>query len=484
MHWEPAAETRIGRRVYLSNFAILSMASPTLILTLLGLSSASYYLGWRRSINLASDGVQRLHSLPGYYGLYTALWAGIPALMLVALWLSLEGALITELVSAGLPDEIRNLPPERLNLVLNDIKNLASGDIISRSVDSTMQAAADHYRRLGSMSSMGLAVAALLVAGLCGSLAWRTIAPAQRARNAVEKAIKIFFVMSSTVAVLTTLGIILSVLFESLRFFHAVPLTSFLFGLEWSPQTAIRADQVGASGAFGVIPLFAGTMLISFIAMLVAVPIGLFSAIYLSEFASEKLRAIAKPLLEILAGVPTVVYGFFAALTVAPYVRNLGESLGLNVASESALAAGFVMGIMIIPFVSSLSDDVINAVPQSMRDGSYAVGATHAETIRRVIIPAALPGIVGGILLAVSRAIGETMIVVMAAGLAANLTANPLAAVTTVTVQIVSLLTGDQEFDSPKTLAAFALGLVLFAVTLILNVVALHVVRKYREQYE
>jgi phosphate transport system permease protein len=288
----------------------------------------------------------------------------------------------------------------------------------------------------------------------------------------------------SSIAIVTTLGIVLSVLFESIRFFQRVPITEFLFGLNWSPQTALRADQVGASGAFGAVPLFAGTLLISFIAMMVAGPIGLMVAIYLAEYAPRKMRTVAKPLLEILAGVPTVVYGFFAALVVAPQVRAMGVTLGLDVASESALAAGLVMGIMIIPFVSSLSDDVINAVPQAMRDGAYALGATKAETIKQVIIPAALPGIVGGFLLAVSRAIGETMIVVMAAGLAANLTANPLEAVTTVTVQIVTLLVGDQEFDSAKTLAAFALGLVLFAVTLVLNVIALHVVRKYREQYE
>ena len=293
-----------------------------------------------------------------------------------------------------------------------------------------------------------------------------------------------FLMASSTIAILTTVGIVLSVLFESLRFFQAVPVTEFIFGAEWSPQTAIRADQVGASGAFGAIPLFAGTLLISFIAMLVAVPVGLMSAIYLAEYARPGVRAVVKPLLEVLAGIPTVVYGFFAALTVAPFIRGLGESVGLDVASESALAAGLVMGVMIIPFVSSLSDDVINAVPQAMRDGAYALGSTRSETIKKVVIPAALPGIVGGVLLAVSRAIGETMIVVMAAGLAANLTANPLRAVTTVTVQIVTLLTGDQEFDSPKTLAAFALGLVLFVVTLGLNVVALQVVRKYREQYE
>lgn len=247
---------------------------------------------------------------------------------------------------------------------------------------------------------------------------------------------------------------------------------------------AMRADQAGSSGSFGAVPVLAGTFMISGIALAVAVPIGLMSAIYLSEYAGRRVRAWAKPIMEILAGVPTVVYGFFAALVVAPFIRDSGALFGLSVSSESALAAGLVMGVMIIPFVSSLSDDVINAVPQAMRDGSYGLGATKSETILRVIVPAALPGIVGGVLLAASRAIGETMIVVMAAGLSANLTANPLQAVTTVTVQIVTLLVGDQEFDSPKTLVAFALGLLLFIITLILNVIALYVVRKYREQYE
>jgi phosphate transport system permease protein len=290
--------------------------------------------------------------------------------------------------------------------------------------------------------------------------------------------------IASIVAVLTTIGIVMSLLFESIRFFERVSPFEFIFGTTWSPQTALRADQVGSSGTFGAIPVFAGTLLITLIAMAVAVPIGLMAAIYMAEYASPTTRAIVKPLLEILAGIPTVVYGFFAALTIGPALRNWGEAIGLNVASESALAAGLVMGVMIIPFVSSLSDDVINAVPQSLRDGSYALGATQSETIRQVILPASLHGIVGAILLAVSRAIGETMIVVMAAGLSANLTANPLEAVTTVTVQIVTLLVGDQEFDSAKTLAAFALGLVLFLVTLALNIVALHVVRKYREEYD
>jgi phosphate transport system permease protein len=289
---------------------------------------------------------------------------------------------------------------------------------------------------------------------------------------------------ASCIAVLTTLGIVLSVVFEAARFFSIVPAHQFLFGLDWSPQMAIRADQVGSSGAFGAVPLFAGTLLISAIAMIVAVPIGLYSAIYLAEYARPGVRKIVKPLLEVLAGVPTVVYGFFAVITVGPMLRGFGESLGLSVSGESALAAGLVMGIMIIPFVSSLADDMITAVPQSLRDGAYALGATRSETIKQVVLRAALPGIVGGVLLAISRAIGETMIVVMAAGLTANLTINPLEAVTTVTVQIVTLLVGDQEFDSPKTLAAFALGLVLFVVTLMLNVIALYVVRKYREQYE
>jgi phosphate transport system permease protein len=286
------------------------------------------------------------------------------------------------------------------------------------------------------------------------------------------------------VAVLTTIGIVFSVLFETIRFFGKVSPFEFLFGLQWSPQTALRADQVGSSGAFGIVPLIVGTLLITFIAMLVAGPIGLFAAIYMAEYASPRVRSLAKPILEILAGIPTVVLGFFAALTVAPSIRGWGESFGLDVASESALAAGLVMGMMIIPFVSSLSDDVINAVPQSLRDGSYALGATQSETIKRVILPAALPGIVSAMMLAISRAVGETMIVVMAAGLAANLTINPLEAVTTVTVQIKTLLVGDQEFDSAKTLSAFALGFVLFFFTLVLNFIALRIVQRYREQYD
>jgi phosphate transport system permease protein len=462
------------------------MQLSVLLLVLLGAMALAFHVGRRRSLATVGgrSGVRKLHSLPAYYGFYAALWAGLPALLIAGLWVFFEGSIITAMVVEQLPAEMRELPPDRLGLLVNDITNLANGNIVSGDVDAAMQQAADHMNELRAIGKIALGVVALSVALAAGSLAWRAIGPRMRARNRVELIVTGLLMVSSLIAILTTVGIVLSVLFESFRFFQKVPITEFLFGLEWSPQTALRADQVGASGAFGAVPLFAGTLLISVIALFVAVPIGLMSAIYLSDYAGPKLRSYAKPVLEVLAGVPTVVYGFFAALTLAPAIRGAGESIGLTVSSESALAAGLVMGIMIIPFVSSLSDDVINAVPQSLRDASYALGATRSETIRQVVLPAALPGIMGGVLLAASRAIGETMIVVMAAGLSANLTANPLDSVTTVTVQIVTLLVGDQEFDSAKTLAAFALGLLLFVVTLGLNIVALHIVRKYREQYE
>ncbi|MDZ7599012.1 MAG: phosphate ABC transporter permease subunit PstC [Desulfobacterales bacterium] len=461
------------------------MTPITLLIIVLILSSVFYFVGRKRAFAVAGGkGARGLHSLPTYYGALTALWCAIPALLVFCLWQMFETAIVTNLVIGDLPDQIRMLPPERLGLVINDIRNLVSGNIVSGEIDPVMQMAADRYRNVQAISMAALTVIALALAVLAALFVRQKINPGMRARNHVETVVKIILILCSTIAVFTTVGIVLSVLYESIRFFKIIPLTDFLFGLEWSPQMAIRADQVGSSGAFGAIPVFLGTAMISVIALTVAVPIGLMSAIYLSEYAGKKFRDAAKPLMEILAGIPTVVYGFFAALTVAPFIRNSGGMLGMDISSESALAAGLVMGIMIIPFVSSLSDDVINAVPQALRDGAYGLGATRSETIRHVVIPAALPGIVGGILLAASRAIGETMIVVMAAGLSANLTANPLETVTTVTVQIVTLLVGDQEFDSPKTLAAFALGLVLFVITLCLNVIALHVVRKYREQYE
>ncbi len=457
------------------------MPSSAVLITLLALTALGYWLGRRRSVTAVG---QKYHSLPGYYGSYAAIWCALPALALYCLWQLLEPGFIRSRVLAALPMELLALPEAELGLIYNDIRNVVLGNIVSGTPSEATLAAASHYAALHRLSSLGAALAAFLV-GLT-SLGWalRQVKPALRARNKVERTLEYLLMIASTVAIFTTVGIFLSVLFEAINFFQLVSPLEFLFGLSWSPQTAIRPDQVGSSGAFGAVPLFAGTLLISGLALLVAVPVGLLSAIYLSEYANARIRAVAKPMLEVLAGIPTVVYGYFAALTVGPMLRQFGDFLGLGVSSESALGAGLVMGIMIIPFVSSLSDDVINAVPQDLRDGSLALGATQSETIRQILIPAALPGIVGGVLLAASRAIGETMIVVMAAGLAANLTANPLEAVTTVTVQMVTLLIGDQEFDSAKTLSAFALGLLLFVTTLALNVIALRVVRKYREQYE
>ncbi|WP_142847435.1 phosphate ABC transporter permease subunit PstC [Telmatospirillum sp. J64-1] len=455
-----------------------------LVIALLVLTSIGYYLGRGRALTMAGGSSRNLHSLPGYYGFYVALWCGIPAFLVLAAWLAFEPTLVRALVMNSLPPSAQALPEGELRLLMNEVRQFAGGRSYGREPSEIVIAAAEYYTSLKTTGFAALIVFSLSLA--VAGLAWgrKRIHQQLRARVSVERAVKVFLIISSTIAVFTTIGIVMSLLFESIRFFQAVPPMEFLFGLNWSPQTAIRADQVGSSGAFGAVPLFAGTLLISLIAMTVAVPVGLFSAIYMAEYAPSRVRAVVKPLLEVLAGIPTVVYGFFAALTVAPFLRDSGSVLGLSVASESALAAGLVMGIMIIPFISSLSDDVITSVPHSLRQGSYGLGATKSETIRQVVIPAALPGIVGGVLLAASRAIGETMIVVMAAGLAANLTANPFEAVTTVTVQIVTLLVGDQEFDSPKTLAAFALGLVLFCVTLVLNVVALHVVRKYREKYD
>jgi len=457
----------------------------SVLLLLAGLTFMAYYLGRRRAISgLTRSRHATYHSLPIYYGGYVAIWCVIPALIVLVAWIVFEPVFVRGEVLQSLPREVLEMSPQQLGLVYNDIRNLADGGVAAAQPDPAIAAAAERYSDLRA-NSRYILTATLLVVSIAALLwALRRVQPQFRARNRVESAIEWLLVGASTVAVLTTLGIFLSVLFEAIRFFQQVPPLDFLFGLEWSPQTAIREDQVGSSGAFGAVPLFTGTLLISGLAMMVAVPIGLMSAIYLSEYASQRVRMFAKPMLEVLAGIPTVVYGYFAALTVGPILRQFGEGIGLDVSSESALGAGLVMGIMIIPFVSSLSDDVINAVPQGLRDGSYGLGATKSETVRRVVLPAALPGVVGSVLLAVSRAIGETMIVVMAAGLAANLTANPFEAVTTVTVQIVTLLVGDQEFDSAKTLAAFALGLMLFISTLILNIVALRVVRKYREQYE
>lgn len=457
----------------MSGFALVSL--------LFVFTALAYVLGRRRA-TLAGQ-VAALHSVPGYYGGYAALWAGLPGLLVVLLW-SFCGTWATdELTLRAMPIGSGATQSES-TLFLNDARNVATGLVPSDDVTSDVAKAADLYASNRSrVDGVALGVVALLsLAGILWGV-WR-VSPALAARVKVEATFRVLLMLASTVAILVTIGIVLSLIFETGRFFGKVSFHEFLFGTHWSPQTALRADQVASSGSFGAVPVFTGTLLITAIAMVVAVPVGLFAAIYMTFYASRGFRDWAKPMLEVLAGVPTVVYGFFAALAVAPAVRDLGTWLGLDVASESALAAGLIMGVMIIPFISSLSDDAITAVPVSLRDGSFGLGATRSETIRNVIVPAALPGIMGGFLLGVSRAIGETMIVVMAAGLAAKLTANPLDAVTTVTVQIVSLLKGDQEFDSAKTLSAFALGLVLFIVTLLLNIAALQIVQRYREKYD
>ncbi|PSJ41896.1 phosphate ABC transporter permease subunit PstC [Allosphingosinicella deserti] len=462
------------------------MSSLALFLIVLGLAALGWLMARARAMAFRRvAGGQRAHSLPNYHGWYVALWAALPALLFIAIWTPVSGNLVSEEVMSS--PAASSLPPFEMQrmAILREAREIAEGDRPGGFNPQSSEIATVYKSALGRYRMIG-AVVALLLAFAGGAFAFTRVSPHFRARTKVERLVMAALLGASTIAIVTTAGIIASLLFESVRFFSLVNPLEFLFGTHWSPQIAIRADQAGSSGGFGAIPLFWGTIFIgAIIAMIVAIPLGLMSAIYLTQYAKPAVRKWMKPLLEMLAGVPTVVYGYFAALTVAPLIRDFGKAIGIaSATSESALAAGLVMGIMIIPFVSSMADDSITAVPQAMRDGSLAMGATTSETIRKVIVPAALPGIVGGVLLAVSRAIGETMIVVMAAGLAANLTANPFASVTTVTTQIVQLLTGDQEFDSAKTLAAFALGLVLFIVTLLLNIVALRVVKKYREAYE
>jgi phosphate transport system permease protein len=454
------------------------------LLLLLAFAIAGFFLGRFKARAVGADADIKMHSLEGYHGWFVAAWAGLPALVLALLWILFQAAVIDWLLVGSLPqDKVQGLDSGQLQLLASQIKSVAAGNIFSEPEPFVIEAA-ERYNRWKAISSWSLiaVVASLSLAGLV--IARGRVARRFRARNHVEKIISGLMITCSVIAILTTLGIVVSLLYETLRFFDRVSVIEFFTGLRWEPQIPIREGQVTAGGAFGAIPVFWGTIMIALIAMFVATPIGLFAAIYLTEYASQRVRDVVKPLLEILAGIPTVVYGFFAVLTVAPAMRAFGETVGLEIAPNSALAAGAVMGIMLIPFISSLSDDAINAVPQSLRDGSSGLGATKGETITKILLPAALPGIMGGILLAVSRAIGETMIVVMAAGIIAALTLNPFEPVTTVTVQIVTLLIGDSEFDNPKTLAAFALGLVLFLATLALNVVALRIVQKYREQYD
>ncbi len=447
----------------------------------LGLGAVAWLVGRARAGKFTGVGLARAHSLPGYHGAYVALWTALPAILFVAIWAGVTPGLVTQRVIASPAAATLSDDPVERRAILSEARGLAEGKLqaafnpAAETIAPEYKAAKLHYGLIGLVLAAVLAFAG-------GLYAFSRVRPDFRARTRVERVVTITLLTASLIAILTTIGIVASLLFESIRFFNMVGVFDFLLGTRWSPQAATGGDMT----ALGAIPLFWGTIFIgAIIAMIVAIPLGLMSAIFLTQYASARLRRWMKPLLEILAGVPTVVYGYFAALTVAPVIREFGDWVGIpGTSSESALAAGLVMGIMIIPFVSSMADDSLAAVPQAMRDGSLAMGATKSETIRRVLVPAALPGIVGGVLLAVSRAIGETMIVVMAAGLAANMTANPFASVTTVTVQIVKLLTGDQEFDSAKTLAAFALGLVLFIVTLLLNIVALSVVKRYREAYD
>ena len=458
---------------------LLTIALAAVIL----IAAASAWVTFARADRLRANG--KLHSLPVYHAAYTFLWAALPALLFLAVWAPVQTTFVNQAVLAS--PEGQTLPDFDMqrDAILVEAREIARGQREAGYNPESTSLAPRFWEAENRYGSLGGVLALLICVGAT-AFAVRRTKLTFRARTKVERWMMALLLAASMVAILTTLGIVLSLMFETLRFFARVPVGEFLFGLQWSPQTAIRADQVGSSGAFGWIPLLWGTIFIgAIIAMIVAIPLGLMSAIYLTQYAAPKVRAWMKPILEILAGIPTVVYGYFAALTVAPAVRDFGIAIGISSASsESALAAGLVMGIMIIPFVSSMADDSIAAVPQAMRDGSLAMGATKSETIRKVVLPAALPGVVGGVLLAVSRAIGETMIVVMAAGLAANLTINPFESVTTVTTQIVQLLTGDQEFESAKTLAAFALGLALFVITLVLNLIALSVVRRYREAYE
>ncbi|MGE0845005.1 MAG: phosphate ABC transporter permease subunit PstC [Flavobacteriaceae bacterium] len=484
------------------------MSTGLLLLLLAAAFLVAVLVGRGRAGSLWRAGA-RLHSRPAYHGVFLAMVTVLPALAVVVVWAIAEPVAISSVARAELPPEVRALPASEQSLVLGVVSNLANGyDRLGADDIAAVRAGGDGVQRLlaergifvpaapeayvvdlaermaGLKRTSRLAAAAVtILAALAGFLlGWRRIAPGMRARNLVERMMMAGLMAASAVAILTTVGIVLSVLFESIHFFSLVPITDFLFGTVWDPR--FSAPGRDGAGQFGILPLLWGTLYISFVALLVAVPVGLFSAIYMAEYADSRVRAFAKPVLEILAGIPTIVYGLFALITFGPVLRDTGAAVGIDISANSVLTAGIVMGVMIIPFVSSLSDDIITAVPRALREGSYGLGATQSETIKKVVMPAALPGIVGAVLLAASRAIGETMIVVLAAGIAANLTANPLEPVTTITVKIVSQLTGDLEFNSPQTLVAFALGLTLFIITLGLNIVALRTVRKYREQYE
>ena len=453
---------------------------------IVGASLMAYFVGRQRASAVVGGKISGLHSLPSYHGLYSGAWTLLIGIVTLVALTVLANIWLDNALYSAMPDDAKRLSELRQERLVGDAKAIANNQIVSEASnereDDIRKSLAGKYVEWTTLKNWVVAGVSILLAVLAWLVTQRQIGARFRARNRFEWLIQGLLLVSAGIAILTTIGIVMSLIGETLRFFSEIPVLKFLFGTHWSPLSGVFEGKINENSV-GAIPLFAGTLLITLIAMLVAVPIGLMAAIYLSDYASPTVRGWAKPTLELLAGVPTVVYGFFAAITVAPVIRGFGESIGLSVASESALAAGVVMGIMIIPFISSLSDDVINAVPQTLRDGSYGLGATKTETVTKVILPAALPGIVSAVLLGISRAVGETMIVVMAAGQGANLTWNPLEAVTTVTVQIVSLITGDTEAETAAG-PAFALGFTLFCVTLFFNVIALRIVQKYRQKYD
>jgi phosphate transport system permease protein len=463
------------------------MLVPVSLIAIALMALIAFAVGRSKAVAVVDGRVARLHSRPSYHGLYALLWVAIAGfgtfLLLDMVGLSIVSSMLRAELAGLLEMQDREMLGIERDLVIEDARKLAAGQVAS-AVDPLREELARTFADLDRIRVLVVVVGSVGMAGFAFWRTWSRIGVDFRARNASERILQTILMLAAAIAVLTTIGILLSLIGETLNFANILDwrIDKFLFGTTWSPLSGVHEGNISADKV-GAIPLFAGTAMITVIAMLVAVPIGLFAAIYLSDFAPKSVRAWAKPMLEILAGVPTVVYGFFAAITVAPAIRDAGDAVGLDVASQSALAAGIVMGIMIIPFISSLSDDVINAVPQSLRDGSYGLGATKAETMRIVVLPAALPGIVSATLLGISRAVGETMIVVMAAGQGANLTANPLEEVTTVTVQIVMLILGDTDAATAAG-PAYTLGFTLFVVTLALNMVALRIVRRYREAYD
>ncbi|MCK0100533.1 phosphate ABC transporter permease subunit PstC [Qipengyuania sp. S6317L1] len=453
-------------------------------LLVLGLALAGWLAARSRAWTLRAEAGGRLSSLPNYHGWYVGLWVFVPTILFVLIWNAISpGLVLQSVLGSPAADGLPALDSARLD-ALREARAVATGVAASTTNPDALPMVAPFSDAIAQYRWIGIALT-LIIAGAAGAYSFLRIKPDFGARTRVERVIMALLILASLVAVFCTFGILASLIFETFRFFEMVSPIDFLFGTFWSPDPMANPDNPDPT-RYGAIPLFWGTILIgAIIAMIVAIPLGMMSAIYLTQYAHPRFRAFAKPALEVLAGVPTVVYGYFAALTVAPLIRDAAIAVGIaNASSESALAAGLVMGVMIIPFVSSMADDSIAAVPQAMRDGSLAMGATTSETIKKVLVPAALPGIVGGVMLAVSRAIGETMIVVMAASTAANLSANPLDSMTTVTVQIVAMLTGEGSFDHPATLSAFALGFILFLVTLALNFIALSVVKRYREAYE